>query len=133
VDKRNSDNSQQDEFTLQVGGNDVPVLHVGGNDVLQSDKRNGSIAEATTSTSEKDMGTSKIKTQAVKVGKTQSGPLVPGTVLGHYLPERGRLFERYVAYFILYHCFLLLYWVIIGSFRDWNEKKRDRIKWKDEK
>ncbi|CAK8572203.1 unnamed protein product [Lathyrus sativus] len=85
VDKRNSDNSQHDESTLQVGGNDVP----------QSDKRNGLIAEATTSTSEKDVGTSKIKTQAVKVGKTQSGPLVPGTVLGHYLPERGRLFERF--------------------------------------
>ncbi|KAI5394840.1 serine/threonine-protein kinase BLUS1 isoform X1 [Lathyrus oleraceus] len=85
VDKRHSDNSQQDESTLQVGGNDVP----------QSDKRNGLIAEATASTSEKDVGTSKIKTQAVKVGKTQSGPLVPGTVLGHYLPERGRLFERF--------------------------------------
>ncbi|WJX12692.1 non-specific serine/threonine protein kinase [Trifolium repens] len=85
VEKRNSDNSQQVEFMLQVGDNDVP----------QSDKRNGSIAEATTSTSEKDVGTSKTKTQAVKVGTTQSGPLVPGTVLGHYLPERGRLFERF--------------------------------------
>lgn len=131
MDKRNSDNSQENEFALQVGGSNVPALHVGGNDILQSDKRNGSIAEATTSTSEKDMGTGKIKTQAVKVGKTQSGPLVPGTVLGHYLPERGRLFERYVAYFRLYLCFLLLFWVIIRSFRDWNEKKRDRIKWKD--
>ncbi|KEH42902.1 putative protein kinase STE-STE20-Fray family [Medicago truncatula] len=95
VDKRNSDNSQENEFALQVGGSNVPALHVGGNDILQSDKRNGSIAEATTSTSEKDMGTGKIKTQAVKVGKTQSGPLVPGTVLGHYLPEKGRLFERF--------------------------------------
>ncbi|XP_058770688.1 serine/threonine-protein kinase BLUS1-like [Vicia villosa] len=85
VDQRNSDNAQQDESTLQVGGNEVS----------QSDKRNGLIAEASASTSEKDVGTSKIKTQAVKVGKTQSGPLVPGTVLGHYLPERGRLFERF--------------------------------------
>ncbi|KAL5068493.1 hypothetical protein RYX36_019380 [Vicia faba] len=85
VDKRNSDNSQQDESTLQVGGNDVP----------HNDKINGLVAEATESTSEKDVGTSKIKTQAVKAGKTQSGPLVPGTVLGHYLPERGRLFERF--------------------------------------
>jgi hypothetical protein len=113
VEKRNSDNSQQVDFMLQVGDNDVP----------QSDKRNGSIAEATTSTSEKDVGTSKTKTQAVKVGKTQSGPLVPGTVLGHYLPERGRLFERYVAYFILCLCFLFLYWVIFGSFRE-NRMKR---------
>ncbi|PNY10625.1 serine/threonine-protein kinase fray2-like protein [Trifolium pratense] len=87
VEKRNSDNSQQDDFTLQVGDNDVP----------QSDKVNGSIAEATTSTSEKDVGTSKIKTQPVKFGKTQSGPLVPGTVLGHYLPERGRLFESLLS------------------------------------
>lgn len=120
MDKRHSDNSQQDESTLQVGGNDVP----------QSDKRNGLIAEATASTSEKDVGTSKIKTQAVKVGKTQSGPLVPGTVLGHYLPERGRLFERYVLYCILYHCYLFLNWVIFGSFREWNENERDIIKWK---
>ncbi|XP_004495505.1 uncharacterized protein [Cicer arietinum] len=85
VDIRNSDNLQQDESALQVGGNDVQ----------QSDKRNGSIAEAAPSTSEKDMGTSKIRTQSMKIGKTQSGPLMPGAVLGSYLPERGRLFERF--------------------------------------
>lgn len=102
MDIRNSDNLQQDESALQVGGNDVQ----------QSDKRNGSIAEAAPSTSEKDMGTSKIRTQSMKIGKTQSGPLMPGAVLGSYLPERGRLFERYIAYFIAYICFLFLYWVI---------------------
>lgn len=79
LDKNNSDNLQQDG----LGGNDVPL----------SEKRNGSIAEATPS--EKDFGTSKVKTQSVKAGKAQSGPLVPGTVLGHYLPERGRLFDRF--------------------------------------
>lgn len=98
MDKKNSDNLQQDGL--------------GGNDVSQSEKRNGSIAEATPSTLEKDIGTSKVKTQSVKAGKAQSGPLVPGTVLGHYLPERGRLFDRYI--FILY-LFLFLCWVLFGS------------------
>jgi len=76
---------QQDEFAVQVGSNDIP----------QSEKRNGSVAEATTSsTLENDIGTSKIKSQSVKLGKTQSGPLVPGSVLGHSLSEKGRAFER---------------------------------------
>ncbi|XP_027367587.1 serine/threonine-protein kinase BLUS1-like [Abrus precatorius] len=87
VGKKNSDKLQQDEFTLQVGRF--------SNDISQSEKRNGSIAEATSSTSEKDVGTSKVKIQSVKLGKTQSGPLVPGSVLGHSLPERGRAFERF--------------------------------------
>ncbi|KAK6646171.1 hypothetical protein PHAVU_L005401 [Phaseolus vulgaris] len=85
LDKKNSKNLQQDEFALQVGSNDIP----------QSEKRNGSVAEATSSTSENDMGTSKIKSQSVKLGKTQSGPLVPGSVLGHSLSEKGRAFERF--------------------------------------
>ncbi|RDX84194.1 Serine/threonine-protein kinase fray2, partial [Mucuna pruriens] len=85
VDRKNSNNLQQDEFMLQVGSNDIP----------QSEKRNGSVAEATPSTLEKDVGTSKVKTQSGKLGKTQSGPLMPGAVLGHSLPERGRAFERF--------------------------------------
>ncbi|TKY52015.1 Serine/threonine-protein kinase fray2 [Spatholobus suberectus] len=85
VDKKNSNNLQQDVVTLQVGSNYIP----------QSEKRNGSVAEATSSTLEKDVGTSKVKTQSVKLGKTQSGPLMPGSVLGHSLSERGRAFERF--------------------------------------
>ncbi|CAJ1976348.1 unnamed protein product [Sphenostylis stenocarpa] len=85
VGRKNSNNFQQDEFALQVGSNDIP----------QSEKRNGSVAEATPSTSENDVGTSNVKTQSVKLGKTQSGPLVPGAVLGHSLSERGRAFERF--------------------------------------
>ncbi|XP_057424031.1 serine/threonine-protein kinase BLUS1-like isoform X2 [Lotus japonicus] len=84
VGEKNSVNSQQDEFTLQVGGNDI----------TQSDKRNESIVEATSTTLEKDMETSKVKTP-VKIVKTQSGPLVPGTVLSHSFSERGRAFERF--------------------------------------
>ncbi|XP_061346970.1 serine/threonine-protein kinase BLUS1-like isoform X2 [Gastrolobium bilobum] len=85
VGKKYSDNLQQDEFTLQVGGNDIP----------QNEKRNGLIAEATPSISEKDMGISRVKTQSLKTCKTQSGPLVPGAVLGHSIPDRGRAFERF--------------------------------------
>lgn len=96
--KKHSDNLQQDEFKLKVGGNDIP----------QSEKRNGSIAEATPSTVEKDMGTSKIKTQPEKMRKTQSGPLVPGIVHGHSLPERGRPFERYVVFSDYISVFFLL-------------------------
>lgn len=88
MDKKNSNNLQQDEFAVQVGSNDIP----------QSEKRNGSVAEATSSTLENDTGTSKIKSQSVKLGKTQSGPLVPGSVLGHSLSEKGRAFERYAVF-----------------------------------
>ncbi|KAL2325252.1 hypothetical protein Fmac_024310 [Flemingia macrophylla] len=84
VDKKNSNNLQQDEFMAQVGSSNIP----------QSEKRNGSVAEATPSTSDKDAGASKVKTQSGKLGKTHSGPLVPGSVLGHSLPERGRVLER---------------------------------------
>ncbi|KAE9612026.1 hypothetical protein Lal_00048889 [Lupinus albus] len=83
--KMNSDNSQQDEFTLQVDGNDIP----------QIEKRNGLIVETTPSILQKDMGTSKIKSQPLKIGKTRSGPLLPGKVLSHSLPERGPAFERF--------------------------------------
>ncbi|XP_027346697.1 serine/threonine-protein kinase 3/4-like isoform X2 [Abrus precatorius] len=55
-------------------------------------KRNGSITEATTSSVEKGIGTSKIKSQSVKSHQTQSGPLLPGTVVNHSLS--GRTLER---------------------------------------
>lgn len=98
MDKKNSDNSQQDEFTLEVGGNDTP----------QSEKRNGLVAEATPSTLEKDAGTSKTKTQSMRIRKTQSGPLVPGTVLGHSLPDRGSTFERYISFSYYIFVFALI-------------------------
>ncbi|KAK7269031.1 hypothetical protein RIF29_21746 [Crotalaria pallida] len=82
--KKNSGNLQQEEFMLQVGGNDIP----------QSEKRNESIVEATPSALEKDMGTSKIKTQLPKIRKTLSGPLMPGMVFSNSLPEKGRAIER---------------------------------------
>lgn len=62
-------------------------------------KRNGSVSEATTSTSEKDIGTSKNRSQPVKSRQTQSGPLVPGAVIGHSLSERVRSSERYIVFF----------------------------------
>ncbi|XP_019431254.1 PREDICTED: serine/threonine-protein kinase 4-like isoform X2 [Lupinus angustifolius] len=83
--KMNSDNLQQDEFMLQVGGNDIP----------QIEKKNGLIVETIPSILEKDMGTSKIKSQPLKIGKTRSGPLMPSMILSHSLPERGHAFERF--------------------------------------
>lgn len=117
MDKKNSKNLQQDAFTSQVGSS---------NDVPQSEKRNGSLAEVTPSTSEKDVGTSKVKTQSVKLGKTQSGPLMPGTVLGLSLPERGRAFERYIVF--SYYIFIVV--LILGCYwkfeMEWNGKRRVR-------
>lgn len=115
--KKNSDKLPMDEFTSLVDSDDMKQnesLNRKGK-ILESDlqevgsskniiwKRNGSIAEATASTSDKDMGTSKTKTQSVKSRQTQSGPLVPGTVIGHSLSERGRASERYIISYCL--CF----------------------------
>ncbi|XP_024023827.1 serine/threonine-protein kinase BLUS1 [Morus notabilis] len=56
-------------------------------------KKNGSITEATTSTSDKEIVMSKNRTP-VKVRQTYSGPLMPGAVLSHSVSERGRPSER---------------------------------------
>ncbi|KAI4326785.1 hypothetical protein L6164_019320 [Bauhinia variegata] len=109
VGKKNSDKTPQDELTSQLRGNDIQqseYLNKKGkipeNDFLESGgpkniiwKRNGSNTEATTSTTEKDTVPSMIKSQSLKNRQTQSGPLMPGTVLGHSLSERGRPFERF--------------------------------------
>ncbi|OIV90688.1 hypothetical protein TanjilG_15074 [Lupinus angustifolius] len=84
--KNNSDNLQQNESMLQVGGNDTP----------QNEQRNGSIVETTPSILEKDMGTSKIKSQPMQIPKTASAPLVPGIVLDQSSPEKWRALERLI-------------------------------------
>lgn len=58
-------------------------------------KKNGSITEATTSTSDKEIVTSKNRTP-VKVRQTYSGPLMHGAVLSHSISERGRPSERFI-------------------------------------
>ncbi|MED6175260.1 hypothetical protein PIB30_076780 [Stylosanthes scabra] len=83
VDNTNLENSQH-----EIG------LEVGGSHTSQNEKRNGLLAEASPSTQDKDTGMSKTKTQSTRIRKTQSGPLVPGMVLGHSLPDRGSTFER---------------------------------------
>ncbi|XP_028774684.1 serine/threonine-protein kinase fray2 isoform X2 [Neltuma alba] len=107
--KKNLDNLPQDEFTSLPDSNDVrqsesldqrgkivesnlPELGSSKNIIW---KRNGSVAEATASTLEKDIGTSKTRSQSLKSRQTQSGPLVPGTVIGHSLSERVRTSERF--------------------------------------
>ncbi|KAI9108437.1 hypothetical protein K1719_020628 [Acacia pycnantha] len=107
--KKNLDNLPQDEFTSLPDSNDVKLsesLDKKGK-IVESDlqelgsskniiwKRNGSVSEATASTLEKDIGTSKIKSQSVKSRQTQSGPLSPGAVFGHSSSERVRTSERF--------------------------------------
>lgn len=58
-------------------------------------KRNGTSNEAEASTSGQDIVQGKTKTQLPKGRQTQSGPLLPGTVLSHSLSERVRGSERF--------------------------------------
>ncbi|KAL2524902.1 Protein kinase superfamily protein [Abeliophyllum distichum] len=44
---------------------------------------------------EKDTAQSKTRIQMAKARETQSGPLMPGTVLSHSMSERARYLERY--------------------------------------
>ncbi|KAK7260704.1 hypothetical protein RIF29_26971 [Crotalaria pallida] len=107
--KKNTQNLPKDEITSDVDGSDIQHAEQSEKvnrmeKILESDlqepglsnnfiwRRNGSLAEAT-STIEKDVGMSKIKTQSAKSRQTQSGPLVPGTVISHSSAEKGRPFE----------------------------------------
>ncbi|KAK7316506.1 hypothetical protein RJT34_00016 [Clitoria ternatea] len=109
--KTNLEKLPQDKITSQVGAIDVKqteqLEHLSKKDKnVESDfqepglpqnilwKRNGSSAEATTSSMEKDIGTSKINGQSAKSRQTQSGPLLPGMVLSHSSSERRRTLER---------------------------------------
>ncbi|XP_051145147.1 uncharacterized protein LOC127261043 isoform X2 [Andrographis paniculata] len=56
-------------------------------------KRSGSITDLTQPMVEKDT-TTKIRNQTGRPRQTQSGPLAPGTVLSHSIPERPRNLER---------------------------------------
>lgn len=62
--------------------------------VFGSQDRNGSSIELMPSISEKEVTQPKSKTETVKSRQTQSGPLMPGMVLGHSLSERVRTSER---------------------------------------
>ncbi|KAF7828101.1 serine/threonine-protein kinase BLUS1-like isoform X1 [Senna tora] len=107
--KKNSEKLPLGELTSLVDSDDMKQsesLNKKGK-ILESDlqelgsskniiwKRNGSITEASASSLEKDTGTSKTKTQPVKSRQTQSGPLVPGAVLGHSSSEKVRPSERF--------------------------------------
>lgn len=59
-------------------------------------KRVASNNEMAALIAEKDPLQAKIKTQALKNRQTQSGPLMPGTVLTHSRSERSRIPERFV-------------------------------------
>ncbi|KAF5478010.1 hypothetical protein F2P56_004604 [Juglans regia] len=57
-------------------------------------KEDVSSPEASSSMTEKEMLQAKTKAQMLKIRHTQSGPLMPGAVLGHSLSERGQSSER---------------------------------------
>ncbi|XP_040986746.1 serine/threonine-protein kinase BLUS1-like isoform X3 [Juglans microcarpa x Juglans regia] len=59
-------------------------------------KKDVSSPEASSSMTEKEMLQAKTKAQMLKIRHTQSGPLMPGAVLGHSLSERGQSSERFV-------------------------------------
>lgn len=86
-------------------------------DTLQTGtlEKSGTKSEATNdekaSSSERDMTQAKAK--MVKGRQTQSGPLVPGAVLGHSLSDKGRFWERFV-YFSVH--FVLQQLLCIGMF-----------------
>ncbi|XP_015574492.1 serine/threonine-protein kinase BLUS1 isoform X2 [Ricinus communis] len=67
------------------------LLEAGYLDKIDS-KRSGSSNDEKALTSEKDAN--QAKTKAAKSRQTQSGPLVPGAVLGHSLSDKGRFLER---------------------------------------
>ncbi|KAK7306850.1 hypothetical protein VNO77_44810 [Canavalia gladiata] len=108
--KINPEKLLQDKITAEVGTVGIKQNeqneYLNKKKILESDiresklpknviwKRNESITEATTSSVEKNIGTGKIKGQPVKSRQTQSGPLLPGTVLSPSSLERGRTLER---------------------------------------
>ncbi|KAJ7945094.1 Kinase family protein [Quillaja saponaria] len=102
------DKVQQSKFAAQTSGNDIQqikCLNKKG-EILDSDlkesgcskniiwKKNGSITEATTSTSEKDVVLTRTTSQTVRSWQMQSEPLMPGSVLSHSSSERARTSER---------------------------------------
>lgn len=77
-------------------------------DFLDSDqrkselKKNGSKTELPPLTSDKDVVQTKTRNQTGKPRQSQSGPLMPGTVLSHSTSERARNIERFLClYYIL--------------------------------
>lgn len=71
-------------------------------DLTESDKgkagmrKSGSRTDLTQVMVEKDSA-SKIRNQTNRSRQTQSGPLMPGTVLSQSLSERARNFERFLV------------------------------------
>jgi len=115
----NSEKSPLNKITSQVGAFDVKVTEQSeyfnkNKKIPESEiqepgfpkniirERNGSISEAMTSNVEKDIIMTKIKGQMVKSRQTQSGPLLPVTVLSHSRSERGRTSQRYFIFFVSY-------------------------------
>ncbi|PIN07232.1 Ste20-like serine/threonine protein kinase [Handroanthus impetiginosus] len=90
-----------------LNDNEVPVVEseikgkVSESDLVESDnpsrtglQKSGSKAELPPPT-DRDAAQSRIRTQMGKGRQSQSGPLMPGTVLSHSLSDRTRNLERY--------------------------------------
>ena len=99
----NGDEGLQDKG--QVGG-----VKISESDTMESDsqgksslRKNGSKTELPPPISEKDSLLAKSRPQTVKGRQTQSGPLMPGMVVGQSIPERARTSERCMTFS---HCFI---------------------------
>jgi len=116
--------SSQDEHGVGASGQGLPkaeCLNKKGNfmegDMLKAGfqettgwKRNGTSTETEASTSGQDSVQGKTKTQMPKGRQTQSGPLLPGTVLSHSLSERVRGSDR----FVLFHGFVFVSLIVFS-------------------
>ncbi|KAK4423119.1 Serine/threonine-protein kinase fray2 [Sesamum alatum] len=92
----------------KTNGNEEPVAEsrtkkekVSASDLTESDnqgknglKKSASKAELPPPVQEKDVAQAKTRNQTGRPRQTQSGPLMPGTVLSHSLSERTRNLER---------------------------------------
>lgn len=109
-----SDKSTEFEYANKKGKILESDIHESIAEEKRGWKKNGSITEATTSTSEKEKVTAKTRVQAVKVRQTYSGPLMPGSVLTHSASERGRISERLIIklYLFFSFCFLSLFSIV---------------------
>lgn len=64
-------------------------------------KKNGSKTELPPLTSDKDVVQTKTRNLTGKPRQSQSGPLMPGTVLSHSTAERARNIERFLCLYYI--------------------------------
>lgn len=103
-----SDSSEQTNGEVRAASqyHQLKDAKVWESDLVESDneisgfKKNGLKTELPPPGSEKDLMTSKIRTQTGKTRQSQSGPLMPGVVLGQSIPVRN--LERFIRIYYIH-------------------------------